>query len=330
MLIANVGWSEFYRGDGVEGDHEFLRKQGWGAERFNFLPGPGGRFYGYVRPVSGCVAKPPAPDDWLVVFVAKHPGHTGLRIVGWYEGASFRRQYAPRPEYGRPGGFRHTPDGDPFPYLIESTKAVLVPEFERLDSIDTKKMRRASIYYLRGGPVQSADRDRLARSIVRQLSRGQALWPKQREPLGSAITLDADRRREVEEESMRIAKAHFESRGYDVSDVSKRRGLGYDLFARKPEGDRWRGPRELLIEVKGTQGTRPGFIMTHGERSVMEDPINVDIWRLAMVTNVLSTPKIRELRVDDVLADFGFSPSRGGRRKCWRQAPSREYSVAGT
>lgn len=310
MLIANVGWSAFYCGDGVEGDHAFLRRQGWGAERFNFLPGPRNRFYGYVRPVSGFVAKPPAPDGWLIVFVARKPGSTGLRIVGWYEGASFRPDYVPRPEYARPGDFRHTPDGDPFPFLIEAKKAVWVPEAERLEQIDTKKMRRASIYYLRGGPKQSAERDRLARSIVRQLGRlteGLGRRPRQRDPLGRAITLDANRRREVEDESMRVAKAHFESRGYQVSDVSKKRGLGYDLFAYRREGDRRRGPRELLIEVKGTQGPRRRFLMTHGERSVLEDPLNVDVWRLAMVTNALSSPKISELRVGEVLTDFHLS-----------------------
>lgn len=310
MLIANVGWSAFYCGDGVEGDHEFLRRQGWGAERFNFLPGPGRRFYGYVRPVSGSVAKPPEPDGWLIVFVAREAGDTGLRIVGWYEGASFRPDYAPRPEYGRPGGFRHTPDGEPFPYLIEAKKAVLVPEPERLEKIDTKKMRRASIYYLRGGPKESADRDRLARSIMRQLgmlTEGQRRRPGQREPLGGVITLDADRRREVEDESMRLAKAHFESRGYQISDVSKKRGLGYDLFAHRQAGDRRRGPRELIIEVKGTQGLLPRFLMTYGERNVMEDPINADVWRLAMVTNALSSPKIRTLRVDGVLTEFDLS-----------------------
>lgn len=310
MLIANIGWSAFYCGDGVEGDHEFLKRQGWGAERFNFLPGPGGRFYGYVRPVSGFAPKPPEPNDWLIVFISKKPGDAGLRIVGWYEGASFKPDYAPRPEYGRPGGFRHTPDGGTFPHLIEAKKTVLVPESERLDKIDTKKMRRASIYYLRGGPKQSADRDRLARAIVRQLDtlrEERRRRPRLRDSLGRAITIDADRRREVEERSMEAAEQYFEARGYDVVDVSRRRGLGYDLYASRPKGDKRRGPPELLIEVKGTQGPQPGFLMTHGERSVMEDPINVDVWRLVMVTDALSSPKIKALRVNEVLADFDLS-----------------------
>ena len=310
MLIANVGWSEFYQGDGVDGDHEFLRRQGWGAERFNFLPGPSGRFYGYVRPVSGSVPKPPVADGWLIVFVAKKPGDTGLRIVGWYEGATFRPDYAPRPEYRRPGGFRHTPDGETFPYLIEAKHTMLVPESERLEKIDTKKMRRASIYYLRGGPNRSADRDSLARAIVRQLGRLMEKLrrrPRLRDPLGRAITLDADRRREVEEKSMEAAERYFEGRGYDVSDVSRQRGVSYDLYASKRKGSRMRGPPELIIEVKGTQGPRPGFLMTHGERRVMEDPINADIWRLAMVTDALSSPKVMALRASQVPTNFELS-----------------------
>lgn len=310
MMIANIGWSEFYRGDGVEGDHEFLRRQGWGAERFNFLPGPGRRFFGYVRPVSTFAPKPPMRDGWLIVFVSKRPGDTGLRIVGWYENASFKPDYGPRPEYQRATGFRHTPEGKPFPCLIEAKTGVLVPEADRAEKIDTTSMRRASIYYLRGGPTRSADRDRLARSVLGQLGRlsvRKARGTVVRDPAGKAITLDATRRREVEERSMEAAKEYFGRRDYDISDVSKQRGFGYDLFATKRKGSKRRGPSELLIEVKGTQGPDLRFLMTHGERRVMDDPINAEIWRLAMITNALSSPSVRVFDVGDARMTFDFS-----------------------
>ena len=76
-------------------------------ERFNFLPGPNGRYYGYVLPM-GPHESPPNPTDrngWLVIFVARRVKGGPLLPVGWYEDATFEDSYRERPEYTHGAAF---------------------------------------------------------------------------------------------------------------------------------------------------------------------------------------------------------------------------------
>ena len=71
--------------------HGYLRTGRAGYEKFNFLPGPRGRCYGYLPPIGHqhAAPRPAPPHGWLIVFVAAEGGHGPLRPVGWYEDARF-------------------------------------------------------------------------------------------------------------------------------------------------------------------------------------------------------------------------------------------------
>ncbi len=147
IAIANVAWSELYEGDALIGDHDFLRRNGWGAQRYNFVRDDGGRYHVYVRPVgsSDATPNPTEKDGWLLVLVSKRKGKPGLYIVGWFEDATFLSTYEDRPEYWSDEGFPPTPDGSRFPYIVTADTGVRVPEDLRDVRLETTAMRRASI-----------------------------------------------------------------------------------------------------------------------------------------------------------------------------------------
>ncbi|MCC7337872.1 MAG: DUF3883 domain-containing protein [Pirellulaceae bacterium] len=73
---------------------------------------------------------------------------------------------------------------------------------------------------------------------------------------GQGFQADGRLREAIEDYSMRAAKAHFESLGYQVDDVSMNRP--YDLHCTK-------GSELLYVEVKGTQTNGAAIILTTGE-----------------------------------------------------------------
>lgn len=312
IAIANVAWSELYEGDALVGDHAFLKKNGWGAERYNFLQAPDGKYCGYVRPVGRHEAAP-NPDDkggWLLVYVSKRKGLPGLYIVGWFENAEFLPEYIDRPEYQIASEFPLTPDNSKFHFDITADRAIRVPAVLRDVKIDTTAMRRTSIMYLRGHGKKSDSKIALAKSVVRQINELRKLI----ETVGTddfdgdlkkLTTTDTKRRKEVEEASMLEATAYFERRGYGIKDISGRK-IGYDLLGTKKNRSR-SGPSQLFIEVKGTQAQRPRFLMSRRERLFMDDPVNDARWRLAIVTSALKSPRTLELNRREVYEKFGLS-----------------------
>ena len=172
LAVIKTAWSDTYRGGPVEGDFKFVDEHKEGHERFNFQPGPGGRFYGYLPPIGdGAVPKPLNADGWLLAFVAKRPKKAGLYLVGWYEDASFQPTYQQRPEYDSTAGFVVDRKGDRFVYCIEATKAFLIPRADRKFKFKGDRIKSTPIAYLKGGKRDDPWRHQLADALVSEIKR---------------------------------------------------------------------------------------------------------------------------------------------------------------
>lgn len=168
ILIANIGWSEDYRGGHVEGAMDYVVEHGSGGEAFAFQPGPGGLFYGYVR--GGGLARW-ADIPWLVVFVSKPEGTTGLRLVGWYENARLSG-YMTREEYRTDPGFQtvRLRDGsfERHLYNVVTRTAFLVPPADRegLQLPKRHPIGSTGVYYASGVTMPDTARQAAARTRI--------------------------------------------------------------------------------------------------------------------------------------------------------------------
>jgi hypothetical protein len=302
VAVFKTGWCEYYDGDTPKGDHKSLRTLGEGHERYNFKPGPDGRYYGYTPPIAEKYS--PAPKDkdgWLIFVLAKKPGETGLYLVGWYEDATFTGSYTPRPEYRtKPPSLERDMEGNPFLYVASAPRATLVDPGARRFRIDGNRMRRAPVYYLRGNRANGPWREKLARALLRAKASVQASGDVKRTAvtLRGGICADPVRRKEVENAAIAAVRARF-AKSYDCVDRQPDR-CGFDLFFvhRRTE-------RELHVEVKGTAGAQPHFFISRNEYAYAASSTE---WRLAMVTNALDEPVVEVMTYDQAKRRFDWEP----------------------
>ncbi len=301
IAFAKVGWAEHYAGDPVKGRAGWINRNDDAHERFNFRPGPDGRFYGYLPPIGPKYRTPqPAhPDDWLVVFVAPHEGNGSLVPVGWYEGATFEEDYDERPEYAAGVPLPVDVKGERYAYAIHADKGRLIPAElrARITVPGRPHFGSTPVLYASGhGPARPwrpAYRD-LALRIVR------ASWASDDKLSGGGGFGNAETAKEVEVASVEATIRRLKNRGYGQIIDRQKDNCGYDLLARKPETD-----EELHVEVKGTSGTAPRFFMTPNEHAYMGDPR----WRLAVVTDALgSAPKVSIYDARKVTQHFDLQP----------------------
>jgi prepilin-type processing-associated H-X9-DG protein len=153
LLVMNVGWMTKYQGledDKITDGGEFVGKQGFGGEIFNFLPFEG-FMYGYVQPpgkkenhfnsriihIERLVksANSYFVDGVLVTWAAKRPGG-GTYLVGWYQNATVFRKWQPPPK-----GSKREFGGESLGYYVKSREedCILLAPVER-----TLKVPRAS------------------------------------------------------------------------------------------------------------------------------------------------------------------------------------------
>jgi Domain of unknown function (DUF3883) len=109
---------------------------------------------------------------------------------------------------------------------------------------------------------------------------------------------DPDTNKQVEEAAINLVRRAYEQDGWTVVSVESQ-NLGYDLRAT-------RKGREEHLEVKGTRGPEPAFILTAGElRRLQADPTV----RLCVVTAALSrSPTLRSWSPAEVRHVFELSP----------------------
>ena len=94
----------------------------------------------------------------------------------------------------------------------------------------------------------------------------------------------------VERVAMKLVAAAYSDLGWTPDDVSAHK-VGWDITMR-------RGDDELHIEVKGVSGSKPTILLTRNEHATAGvDPL----WRLAVVTQALTSPTLHEYRAAQVL-----------------------------
>lgn len=94
----------------------------------------------------------------------------------------------------------------------------------------------------------------------------------------------------VEKVAMDLVASTYVELGWTPHDVSARK-VGWDITMR-------RGSDELHMEVKGVSGSKPTVLLTPNEHSTAEtDPL----WRLAVVTQALTSPTLTEYTATHVL-----------------------------
>jgi Domain of unknown function (DUF3883) len=293
-------------GSPVEAAHRHVRDFNDGSEKYNFLPGPDGRFYAYTPPLGKTVAapKPKVLEGWLVFSVAKQLGENGLLLTGWYEDATFAGGFIKRPEYG--AAKQTLPldeNNEPYYYTFSAPRAVHVDPRVNRYIFSGDHMRRAPIFYLKGNGLQDRWRNDLARRLLKIRQRWNEVGMNGQSPIAGGgrggICADSKRRKEVEEAAVALVKAKYPEPRYIVMDRQLEK-CGFDLLVRTKKSG-----MELHIEVKGTQNTAPHFLMSHKEYAYMR--ASPRRWRLAMVTDALSkAPKLELMDAKEAETRFSW------------------------
>jgi hypothetical protein len=103
--------------------------------------------------------------------------------------------------------------------------------------------------------------------------------------------------RKVEAAAIAHVREYFRAHGCAVRDVSATK-CGYDLECR-------RGRVTMHVEVKGTRGAEQKFILTRNEERTWKSDTH---FRLALVTNVLSSPTLFQFRGPRALSRICLEP----------------------
>lgn len=313
VMWVKFGWSEYYRGGPVDGNFRWLTEgDGEGHEAFNFLPAPDGDYYCYVPPHGPHSASPfrSDPHGWTVICLAKFPAHKGVHVVGWYENATLIGKQAPRPEYKAGVGFRRDIQGAKFSYSIRSDSAFFVPPEARTKPFSHPSVKQAKFSYLVGPDVDTKPAKAEVLAILEdELRRLQPFAIARPDPANAPDKLEDDidplgrfgtpeHRREVELAAERAATEDLERQGYRVIRRSDEK-IGYDLQAIAKQGG-----SELYVEVKGTSGADRRFYITPNEREFAF----MDGWRLAIVTDALSSPNVTLFTFKQMQQRFSLQP----------------------
>lgn len=297
VLWVKFGWSDFYRGGPVDGNFGWLNEQreskqeGRGHEAFNFDPGPDGTYYCYVPPQRKVHAPMNSdPHGWTVVCLAKHPKHTGIHVVGWYEDATLLGEWLMPPKElarARRGADNLAYD---WSYCITAKKAFFVPPERRTMPFSDISIKQGKYSFLEGPDVTSTENKRRVLKLLKErlgvLSSFAITNPNPTSiPDPEADKIDPlsgfgtpEHRKKVEKAAEQVVIAHYEAKGFVTERVSHL-PCGYDFLFTK-------GNTERHVEVKGTSGPVPRFYLTRNEREIgmRSNPA----WRLAMVTDALS------------------------------------------
>ena len=317
VLWVKFGWSEYYRGGPVDGNFGWLKSakggksEGKGHEAFNFRPFEG-IYYCYVPPQAKEYA--PWHDDntgWTVVCLAKHPKHSGIHVVGWYENATLLGEWREPLESRDPKKSNVRTSGYDWSYCIESASAYFVPPESRTIPFSDPSVRQGKYSLLSGPDVKKTPaKERVLTILERRMAKLKklAIHNPSEETLPDPELDPADplqgfgtpeHRKKVEKAAERAVIAFYKAKGYSCEDVTKIK-CGYDfLFAK--------GGTELHVEVKGTSADGAGFFLTRNEHDAgyKTNPA----WRLAMVTRALSNkPEVQIFDAKAVKKAFDLVP----------------------
>tara|TARA_R110000796_G_scaffold244797_1_gene368147 strand:+ start:2492 stop:3514 length:1023 start_codon:yes stop_codon:yes gene_type:complete len=320
ICFVKTAWSEEYQGENVYGRHGYIERHGDGSERYNFKPGPDGKYFGYIPPHK----TPKDAEGWLVIIVAASTSNNGrtfgpLNPVGWYENARFVEDQQ-RPEYKIDSSFPKSLEGDPYIYNMVSDQAFIIPTELRnlpLPKEHGRKLGMASRVEVKSNdPKTQLDQWRIdytkyAIDLLSQLRPDEGfevLGPGEKAVAGNFFAeaptnhgyASSEHRRTVELAAEKFAKHRFQKHFY-IKDVTKD-NLGYDFHLNEKNGS-----RQILLEIKGTSGSRPMFYLTRNELKCLRK--NVSDFHLFLVTNTLSKAPLGHLFTASEIEDrFDLEP----------------------
>lgn len=284
VLFCNVGWMEHYQGlnsrDQIARGGAYVDEYGRGFEVCNFAAHKG-VLYGYVQPPGeqidiermGAGPNDESIDGITVVWTATR-SNGGTVVVGWYKDATVFRncqKWSKRPASQRRNGI------DEYWITAPSDQGRLLPVDER-----TLKIPRR----VKGGMGQSnvwyADKPENAATVKQVLSLIRGRKVAATGAKGRKGKQDQERKAKIEQAAIRLCCRYFGDLGYAVNSVEQD-NVGWDLEATLQ--------RSLLqIEVKGLSGNSISVELTPNEYEAFSK--KSDQYRLAVVTNALSSPEL--------------------------------------
>ena len=318
LLWVKFGWSEYYRGESVDGNFGWLKArkggkdEGRGHEAFNFVPGDDGTYYCYVPPQSSKYA-PQSEDNkgWTVICLAKNPNHTGIHIVGWYEDATLLGKWQKLPANHPAAGFAEAGTAYSWSYCISSKSVFFFPPEARVTPFSHSSIRQGKYSFLKGPEVKhSANKEQVLSIFQAQFHalKGHAVHNPTSDnspdpELDSADPLNGfgtpEHRKKVEKAAEAVVIAHFKQKNYKCANLTKL-NCGYDYrFSKKNI--------VFDVEVKGTSSKNMAFFLTKNEHDQgMKGNPN---WRLAMVTDALGDkPLLRLFDGKELIKAFDLAP----------------------
>lgn len=105
---------------------------------------------------------------------------------------------------------------------------------------------------------------------------------------------DPQTKQKIEKAAIDAVTSFYKKQGFTVTD-RQNDNVGYDLFIQKEK-------TILKIEVKGTASTEQRFFISRNEKGKSADPL----WRLAVVTETLTNPKLEVFDTASMLNRFCF------------------------
>lgn len=319
VIWVKFGWSDYYQGQLVFGDFDYLASGDQGHEAWNFKSAADHRYGCYVPPSGRSSSVPTCeePTGWTVICLSKKPQQKGVHIVGWYENATLLRYNKKRPKTFKLGP-HPTLDGEAI-YSIEAPTSFLVPPEFRTEPFSHPTIGSAKYSYLKG-PGVKADKGktevlnilqekiaRLRKTAIK--NPGITFAPQddvtEEDPL--AIFGTAEHRAAVEKAAIEATTSHLQKGGFSVKSREKE-NIGFDLEATHNTDDKM-----LHIEVKGTSGKSEKFFITANEYRYSLN----SAWRFALVTDALNKPKVTLYTLSEFEQAFDLVPMTwsGGRKR---------------
>ncbi|MDY0095797.1 MAG: DUF3883 domain-containing protein [Candidatus Vecturithrix sp.] len=295
-LFCNIGWMESYQGnkksDQISGGGSYVTEEGMGHEVCNFH-NHRGKVYGYVQPArgqrsasagsiklenivgGGASRTDESVENVLVIWTATRP-EGGTVVIGWYIDATVFRDY----QYFGSAPALHTRNGlEGYRIQAKSENAKLLPVDERTIQIPRQTkggMGQSNVWY--GDSKFGRD----IATEVKALSKGKRKSKTTKKPRNT----DPEHNSKVEKAAVNFVWEYYEGLGYSLSSVEKD-NAGWDLVASQNR-------TKLRIEVKGLSGGTPNIELSPNEYKAFS--ANHRNYRLALVTNALSEPKLHICR----------------------------------
>lgn len=294
IIYFNIGWMKHYAGadpsDETSGGMGYLKENPYGAEAFNFLPNDQEMLLGYraghAKKLNldclGAAASIDHLDGVLVVWMAREPLSKRTMIVGWYDDARVYVRARPQPRLI---------NGEAWPYSVETRaeQGFLLPTYARTFQIQSARTSEGGFgmsptWY--GTDAVNAHVWRYVQSLRAGAAPASQKSPAKKPP----INTDPEFRRKVEKAAVDHATAYFQSPegGTYVVESVEPFGRGWDLEATKDGG-------ELLIEVKGLQGSDLVCELTPNEYKKMMMSAHRDKYVIYVVNNALAQTPIASI-----------------------------------